>query len=251
LLLSDVSFSENDTGGIGQEAGLLLRNSGALLIRTSFQDNRSEGPVFSVRGSLLFAVDSHWENHRSTGPVLVVDSGSTASFLNSSFVRNQASSAGVLYTAGDLEVVNATFWENEVNWPTALYPEDIGTAGGVVVRLYNSYSNNGARSVYSYTGSGNCLLDDSPAPFVNERVGYTQVFLTTDFGCTDIGDDDAAREAAADAQAFADTFGTVSPLQSDWWQDSGLPFTVTSVYPLCEDAGPIDPGRHHRALFCE
>jgi hypothetical protein len=241
LVLDRVRFAENDSDVLGKASGLAVTESDVVVLDSFFQDNRGDRSTLSATASRLLAVSSHWENNRSIAPAASLLKGSSAWFLNTSFVTNRASAYGTVFARDSaLEVVNASFVDNDVDFPTpGTYAEDVGVAGTGRITLYNSFSNRGASSVFEpYAGAGNCLVEDTE-PSRSTGAGPTRVLLRAEYGCTDRGESAAARAATDHAEAFAETLGATSPLASAWWQGSSSVLGVTS------DTGAIDPGRHY------
>lgn len=247
LALERVWFVDNRAGGPGASTGLWLDNSDAFAWESFWLGNTSEAGTMTVRRSRFVGVGAHFEDNGNDASSVTIYGGGSALFLNSSFVANRATMNGTVFVPdGELEVVNTSFFDNRVEWP---FPgdqsQDIGAQGDSELTVYNSYSNRGEYSVVApYTGSGNCFLDETQAPYIQTDYGYTQVFLREDFGCTDIGDDAAVADATLRARAFAVEVGSELVPTGPWWSFR------TSVYPICSDTGPIDPGRHYGERYC-
>jgi hypothetical protein len=248
LVLDNVWFADNRADGLADTAGVRLADSLALAVDSVWLRNRGFRPGVAASNSRFVAVSSHWEgNGGETSPVAFRDGGS-ASLLNCSFVNNRAPIGGIVVAYGSpLEIVNSTFLNNEVTWPTpGDYPEDIGVGSGGSLALYNSFSNRGENSVFEpYTGTGNCFADESAAVEVRTQTGYSEVYLTPELGCLDIGDANAAANAMLEAGVFAQSLGANVPYEPTWWQ------STTSVLSFCPDTPPIDAGRHYFAPSCE
>ncbi len=181
---------------------------------------------------------------RTQGSTVEIASGSVGSFLNCSHVANVAGGAIGAQRGAVLSVTNSTFYDNELDTTVPIEQGvDISAPEGTSIALHNSFSNRGEDSILvPYIGSGNCILDDSPAPVIDDSAGYSKVFLTSEFGCTDVGSNLAARTAAGQTRRFAAELNTtvVGLRRGNWWRP------LTSVLPLPWDLGPIDAGRHHR-----
>lgn len=241
LALERVDFVENKET-YGHVAGLAIENSDVFAWDSKWLRNFGESPTLGVYGSRFVAVNSHFEGNRSASPTAMLYGASRGIFLNTSFVGNSffsaASTAGIL-SGSELEVVNGSFVDNYVYGSAPDISSD-------QLSVYNTYSNRGQLSVVQpYTGGGNCFLDKTFEPYLRTDAGYTQVFLRDEFGCTDSGDEAAAEDATRRAWAFAEMVGSTVLPDEDWWSRS------TSVFPVCFDPGPIDPGRHHAVSFCE
>jgi hypothetical protein len=241
LVLDQVRFERNQAQAMG--AGALAADRSRILATDSvWLNNSADHGALWIERSRFVAVNSHWEHNTGIGPVVSALAGTDALFLNSSFVSNSSQAFGTVYAEnGALAVVSCTFFDNEMAGPFTLpqVPEDIGFAGPGQPALYNAYSNRGEDSILQpYSGAGNCLLAGG-AREVRVVAGLTQILLRPEFGCTDTGDDDAARSALEEAAAFAATLGVSLPVSGEWWRD------LTSVAGLSSDAGPIDPGRHY------
>lgn len=247
LGLDDVWFVDNDASGLADTAGVRLADSVALAVDSVWLRNRGAGPTLGASNSRFVAVSSHWEDNSGETSAMIFSGDGAASLVNSSFVGNRAPTSGVVLTRGvPLEVVSSTFLNNDVTWPApGDYPHDIGVVEGGSLTLYNSFSNRGDDSVFDpYAGTGNCFVDESAEVDVRTEADYSEVYLTPELGCLDIGDDAAAENALLEARVFAASIGQSLPYETNWWQ------STTSVLAFCPDTSPIDAGRHFFAPSC-
>jgi hypothetical protein len=247
LVFDDVRFIGNRPGGLGVGSGLHVVDSHVLATRGLWLRNLGTTTV-SVRRSKLLAVDSHWESNRSDGPILFVSDGSSTQLLNSSLVDNGSAGSGAILTAGELDMVNVTFFDNRGSDSSTAIADDVYILSpGACATIQNVFTNAGARSIAGgYVGGGNCILGPDALAYVRDDLGYREVFMTPALGCADLGDDEAAREAAERAVQFAHELDSeISfPPPAHWWRD------LTSIYPLCMDDDPVDPGRHYDPAEC-
>jgi hypothetical protein len=247
LVLDNVWFVDNRVGGQADTAGVRLVDSQALAVDSVWLRNLGYRPALGASNSRFVAVSSHWEGNNGEQSTAVFSGGGSASLVNCSFVNNRAPTGGIVVARGaPLEIVNSTFLNNDVTFTPGFYPEDIGVDSGGSLALYNSFSNRGENSVFEpYTGTGNCFADESAAVDVRTEPGYSEVYLTPELGCLDIGDANVAENAMLEASVFATSLGAYVPYETTWWQ------STTSVLSFCPDTPPMDPGRHYFAPSCE
>lgn len=241
LVLDGVRFANNNTRAAGKSAGLHATDSDVLVVNSLWLGNTGDRGSLEVTASRFFAVSSHWEGNLHTGSTVRLQAGTTATFLNTSFVANSSFGTGIVSGRdSNVEIVSATFADNVDTYPQgANKPDDVAFVGSGKLTFSNSYSNRGAQSIFPpFSGSGNCLLD-APEPYRATDGGVTQVLLRHSFGCTNSGSNPAARSAARRARWFAASLGAAIPLSGDWWHAS------SSVVEANPDRGRIDPGRHY------
>jgi hypothetical protein len=247
LVLDGVHFIDNVAESSSWLAGLGLGMCDALVTNSIWLHN---GPVSTLRmrDSRLVAVNSTWESNFADGPAAEVGPGSRALFLNSSFVENSDDTSGAIgANDSEVEVVNCAFYDN-LNDPLFHFPDDVTGSPQASLSVYNSFTNRTEEESIRipYVGGGYCFAGDAVLPYIRRYDGVREIYLRPEFGCTDLGDDAAARRAAEEAREFAAELGAAIPLgpSDGWWHP------VSSVYTVCGDPDMVDPGRHYAPLAC-
>ncbi len=142
-----------------------VQDANITIINTTLSNNTADvgGALYNTLTNSLITGSTFINNMAKSGAAIYDDLSDTVIY-NSTFSYNNASNQGVLYTTGNLKIINSTISDNNV------YMGTVYNRGNLIVVNTTFINNNAKYSGGAITNEGTCVITNSY--FINNMAGH-------------------------------------------------------------------------------